>query len=164
MKQAVLGVLILLTPAIPAAIAVWLGIGDGLRVSEKPSEYIGVTYSILAASLFAIVAIVGDPSMLMTGGWKDAWTDARNIQHRLLRLLNLFVLYLLVLGLLVVTEIVDFSETESWYGLFDVFGFLVVYSFIWSLWLPFEIRNILITRLEHEIRARRERGRSETSP
>lgn len=140
-------------------IAVYYGMGDVLRASEKPAEYIGVIYSILAASLFAVVSIVGDPSMLMPGNWRQAWQDAKDVQLRLMRLTYLFVLYLVVLALLVTGEIIEHAALESWYFVHDVFAYLATAAFLGSLWLPFEIKEIQILRLEQEIKARRDRPR-----
>ena len=148
--------------ALPA-IAVWLGVGDALRVSEKPSEYIGLTYSILAASLFALISIVGDPSMLLPGNWRMAWQSAKDVQLRLMRLTYLFVLYLVVLFLLVFSELIDFKKIEELYFVHDVFGFLSIFAFLVSLWLPFEVRQIQIARLEQEIRDRKNRNGSKAS-
>lgn len=138
-----------------ALLAVYFGGGDALRASEKPSEYIGVTFSILAASLFATVSIIGDPSMLIPGGWKTAWNDAARIQLRLMRLVYLFVLYLVVLALLVITEVVEAQEIEWAYFTHDLFAFVTVLAFLCSIWLPFEIKEIQISRLEQEIKRRR---------
>lgn len=44
------------------------GAGEVLRQSEKPSEYIALVFSILAASIFAIISILGDPGNLLRGG------------------------------------------------------------------------------------------------
>lgn len=137
---------------------VLLGAGDALRESDRPSEYIGLIYSILAASLFATISIVGDPSMLLAGGWRGAWRAAKGIQLRLLRLTYLFVLYLVVLALLVACEVIEFKKLEDYYFMHDIFAFTSALAFILSLWLPFEIKEIQITRLEQEISGRKGNG------
>lgn len=147
-------VVVLLFPAV----AVYLGAGDALRVSDRPSEYIGLTFSILAASLFATISIVGDPSMLLSGGWRTVWEGAKEIQLRLMRLTYLFVLYLFVLALLVVSEIVESLNLDAWYFIHDVFAFMSILAFILSFWLPFELKEIQITRLEKEIERRKKGG------
>tara|TARA_R100000935_G_C2830693_1_gene164861 strand:- start:167 stop:664 length:498 start_codon:yes stop_codon:yes gene_type:complete len=145
------------------SVFVWLGIGEALRVSEKPSEYIGLTFSILAASLFAVISIVGDPSMLLPGNWRMAWQDAKDVQLRLMRLTYLFVVYLLVLFFLVFSEVVDYQKIESLYFIHSIFGWFSIFAFILSICLPFEIKNIQISRLEMEIEARRGRNGSKKS-
>jgi len=140
-------------------VAVLCGAGEALRTSEKPSEYIGLIYSILAASLFATVSILGDPGNLVRGGWRTAWEQAKGIQFRLLRLTYLFVLYLLVLALLVASEVVEALSLEYLYWVHSLFAWLAIAAFILSLWLPFEVKNIQISRLEQEIQSRKS-GRS----
>jgi len=74
--------------------------GEPLRISEKPSEYIAVLFSILAASFFAVISIVGDPSMLLPGGRRIAWENAKSIQIELQKLNDTFTLHILTLLLL----------------------------------------------------------------
>jgi hypothetical protein len=131
--------------------------GDELRVSEKPSEYIGVTFSILAASLFAVVSIVGDPSMLLPGNWRVGWESVKSIQIELQRLNFLFVWYLVTLGLLVATEIIDHAKWTNAYFVFNIFAFFATFGFLISLGLPFELARIQRNRLQHEINQRKGR-------
>ena len=145
---------VLATPAV----AVWVGLGDALRVSEKPSEYIASTFSILAASLFAVISIVGDPSMLLPGSWRTAWKSAKEIQVRLMRLTYLFALYLVVLALLVVSEVVESEQVASLYFVHDLLAYFSLFAFLLSIWLPFEIREIQTQRLEQEINARKDKS------
>lgn len=146
------------------ALAVWAGLGDAIRVSEKPSEYIATTFSILAASLFAVISIVGDPSMLLPGSWRSAWSSAKDIQTRLMRLTWLFTLYLIVLALLVASEIIESEKIEWLYFVHSILAFAALFAFIVSLWLPFEIREIQTKRLEQEINARKEKANTKSSP
>ncbi|MDE4142540.1 MULTISPECIES: hypothetical protein [Rhodobacterales] len=139
-------------------LAVYLGAGEALRVSVKPAEYIGLIYSILAASLFATVSILGDPSNLVRGGWRTAWEQAKGVQFRLMRLTYLFLLYMLVLLLLVLSEVIEAKMLTDFYWVHSVFAWLSIAAFLLSMWLPFEIKNIQISRLEQEIRNRRTGG------
>jgi hypothetical protein len=142
------------------SVAVYYGAGEALRSSEKPSEYIGLVYSILAASLFATISILGDPGNLVRGGWRTAWEQAKVVQIRLLRLTYLFVLYLIVLGLLVFSEIVEAKKITELYIVHDAFAWLSIAAFLCSLWLPFEMKDIQIERLEQEISNRKNPGSS----
>lgn len=101
--------------------------------------------------------------MLLNGAWRGAWDDAKRIQQRLLKLLYLFLLYLIFLALLILTEIVEHLEADGWFFLFDLYAFLLVYSFTWSFWLPFEIKSILVERLEREIGLRKDRDAGHAS-
>src|SRR3990167_6350659 len=101
MGKVAVGRLIFLGAASAISIVAGIYLGDVIRLSEKPSEYIGVTFSILAATLFAVVSIIGDPGMLMPGNWRVGWESARSIQADLHRFNLLFLWYILTLGLLV---------------------------------------------------------------
>ncbi|WP_125182696.1 hypothetical protein [Minwuia thermotolerans] len=129
--------------------------GDELRLSEKPSEYIGVTFSILAATLFAVISIVGDPSMLIPGNWRVAHENAKDIQKEIHSFNFLFILYILVLGLLVVTEIIEFASWDSYYFVFNIFAGISTFAFLASFGLPFSLTRIQRDRLNQEIRNRR---------
>ena len=138
----------------------FLDLGVALRESEKPSEYIGLIFSVLAASLFAVISIISDPSFLLPGNWRGSWEQAKHIQLRLFQLINLFILYLIVLALLVISEIIEAKQLACLYFIHDVFAFVAVFSFCMSLfWLPFEIVKIQKRRLEQEIMYRKERQR-----
>src|SRR5690606_15324808 len=115
--------------------------GDELRLSEKPSEYIGVTFSILAAALFAVVSIVGDPGMLLPGNWRVGWESAKNIQRRLRRFNILFLWYILTLSLLIISEVIEAAKWSQWYFIHNVFCFFSTFGLIVSCALPFELSN-----------------------
>ena len=140
------------------SLAVYLGAGEALRVSEKPSEYIGLIFSILAASLFATVSILGDPSNLVRGGWRTAWEQAKGVQFRLMRLTYLFVLYMIVLLLLVISEVVEAKCMSNFYWVHSALAWVSIAAFLLSMLLPFEIKNIQISRLEQEIKNRKSSG------
>jgi len=141
--------------AIPS-LCVHFDMGEALQASGRASEYIGLIFSILSASLFAVISILGSPSMLLETNWRKSYLKAQTIQLRLMRLAYLFVVYLIVLALLVVCEIIKSKELVDWYRIYDVLAFASVFAFIISLWLPFEIKAIQVERLEEEIRLRRD--------
>jgi len=129
--------------------------GDTLRLSEKPSEYIGLIFSILAAAIFAVIGIIGDPGMLLSGNWRVASVNART-RHAELKGFNLvFYLYLITLGLLVVSELIEAAQAEKFYFIFNVFGGFAAFSFLWSFRVPYRLRQIQKHRLEDEIAERK---------
>lgn len=128
--------------------------GDAIRLAEKPNEYIAVIFSILAASLFAVVSIIGDPGMLPSGSSSAAWVNARDIQRQLHRFNGLFLLYLVTLGLLVVSEVIESSKWEAWYWVTDVYAGLAIGGFLLSFALPFDFMALQKRRLEQEIQLR----------
>lgn len=133
-------------------------LAEPIRVSEKPSEYIAVIFSILAASLFAVIAIVGDPSMLLPGGARVGWESAKVIQADLQRFNHLFLWYLLTLGLLVVCEIIKSEGLKNFYWLYSVYAFFAAFGFLASLALPYEFSRVQKMRLVQEIDARSNRN------
>ena len=136
-------------------ILIIIGAGSFLMVSDRAAEHIGLIYSVLAASLFATISIVGDPGNLLRGGWRTAWEQAKQIQLRLMRLVYLFVLYLIVLFLLVVSALVKTNFPNSFLWVHSAFAWVAIFAFLCSLWLPFEIKEIQMNRLENEIENRR---------
>ena len=84
-----------------------------------------------------------------------AWDDAREIQRQLFRLASLFVLYLLVLLMIALSEVMicDFCIEE---GLFcqiysSVFGFVMTYAMILSFALPFIVNRIHTSKMDKMI-------------
>ena len=159
-----LKILQIVLPFLIAALTTWLGLGEMLRDSDRSTEYISRVFSVLAPSLFAIISIVSNPNMLMSGSWKEAWEQAKDIQLRFLRLMYMFILYLIVLALLVTSKIVKENSLTHLEWVHGTFAFFAVFAFFLSLfWLPFEIGDIQIKRLEQEIAARRNRKQSSGS-
>lgn len=126
-----------------------------LMASENASEFIGVIFSILAASLFAVISIIGDPSMLLPGGARSAWVSAKDIQREIQQFNLLFILYLIVLGLLVVCAVVKDNKEEKFFWLFHLLTFFSCFGFLVSLAIPFSLAGIQRRRLEQEIQSRR---------
>lgn len=128
--------------------------GEALRLAEKPNEYIATIFSILAASLFAVVSIVGDPGMLPSGSTSAAWTTARDLQRQLHRFNVLFFLYLITLGLLVASEVIESAEYESFYWVTNIYAAFAIAGFLLSFALPFDFMALQKRRLEQEIKLR----------
>lgn len=156
MRNIAAGRLLFLGMAFLVAVVAGYYLGEPLKTSDRPSEFIGLTFSILAASLFAVISIIGDPSMLLPGSWRLAWEGAKSIQAELQRLNLLFVWYLLTLGLLVASEIVKHENWQSLDLIHNVLGFFAALGFIVSLALPFKLQSIQRERLEQEIKYRQE--------
>lgn len=157
MGQVAVGRLIFLGVSLVISIVAGYYLGDVLRLSDKPSEYIGVTFSILAATLFAVISIIGDPSMLLPGNWRVGWESAKGIQSDLHRFNLLFLWYILTLGLLVASEIIEFKGYSCLYFVHNIFAFFVCFGFLVSLALPFALAKIQRERLDQEIEQRKGR-------
>lgn len=143
--------------AIAAGVIGGYFLGDAIREAEKPSEYIAVIFSILAASLFAVISIVGDPGMLTSGAAANAWVNAREIQKELHRFNLLFYAYLITLGLLVASEVIEHAKWASWFWVTKLFAGFAISSFILSFALPLDFMRLQRRRLEQEIAARTKR-------
>lgn len=129
-------------------------LGDDVRIAEKPAEYVGLIFSILAASLFAVISIVGDPSMIVSGSTRTAWVNAKEVQKELHKFNFLFYVYLITLGLLVASELAEYAKFEKFYWLTNVFTGFAIGGFLWSLTLPSDFMNLQKRRLQQEIDSR----------
>lgn len=154
MKPRIKNILFLIFAFIFSAFVGWKT-GGILVISEKPSEYIGLIFSILAASIFAIITIISDPSMLMSGSWRTAWENAKKVQEDIFGFNYLFLSYLITLGLLVVSEMIKAVSAEQFYFIFNIFSGVATFSFLWSFRIPFVLWDIQKKRLEQEINARK---------
>lgn len=138
----------------------WL-FGTDLQQAEKASEYIGVVFSILAASLLAVVSILSSPNMIVSPTARHAWEAAKEVQREIFQFNFLFFWYLLTLGLLVISEIVNKSKWEKFYCLNHVFLFFATSGFLVSFFVPGEFARIQQRRLEQEISSRSKPPRNE---
>lgn len=130
--------------------------GEVLRSSEKPSEYIGLLFSVLSASIFAVITIIGDPSMIASGSRRLGYESAKAIQIRVQRLSVVFVVHISTLFLLVISEIVEFKKLESMYWVFGLLAFCASFGFLLALSLPFELAKIQRDRLKQELSSRKQ--------
>lgn len=146
--------LLLFTLSVVSSAVVGFFSGEPLRLSPVASEYIGLLFSILAASVFAVVSIVGDPSMLLPGRRRLAWESAEAIQIQIQKLSVVFSVHLIVLLLLVISEIVRAHNFANFYWVFNLLGGLATLGFLLSFGLPFELGAIQRERLRSEIAKR----------
>ena len=108
-----LSLLIYLVVGVVLSFWVGLNLQVELLLAEKPTEYAVALFSILAGSLFAVSSIIGDPSMLVSGHWRNAWQDAVKIQGQLQLYHVLYVVYLIVICLAVASEIREVQLCEG---------------------------------------------------
>lgn len=127
--------------------------------SSQISQYVATILSILAASLFAVISILGDPSMLLGGNARVAWESAKDIQQDIQVFKYLFLLYIVTLGLLVFSAISNEAGIGIFYLVKYAYTFCAFFSFLVSLSLPFQFAAIQKSRLADEIDERsRRRG------
>ena len=140
-----------------AGVLIWLTEPSTMGPDDKFTEYMLLIFSFLGAAVFAVVAIIADPGLLIPGTWRKALSDAREVQKKVHTLHLLVVVYLLVLGLGAFSETIPggkiSQDAARWYHLF--FQWLSVVALILSLRLPYFVRDVQVERLDHEIEKRR---------
>lgn len=129
--------------------------GEEFRLAEKPAEFIGTTISILAAALFAVVSIIGSPSMIVPGNKRDAWESAKANLNELHKFNLLFVWYILTLGLLVSSELIEHAKFENFYWVSNIALFFSAVGFFFSLFVPSMFARIQKVRMEKELSSRK---------
>lgn len=129
-------------------------LGDLIRSSDGVVALIAAIYSILAAALFAVITVIGDPSSILKGGKAVAWTSGQQVYSRIKLLNILFVFYMFTLGLLLAGEIIETAKYEKLYWVFNLIGYLTIFCFLCSLNLSFALTDIQKRKLEGEIESR----------
>lgn len=112
-------------------------------------------FSVLAGFLVAIIAIVGDVTVMTPGSWRAVEMNRRLAVTRLNRHKHLFLLYLVTLALIFVSLLFDkaWASATVWLERFYLgFGTL---AFCLSLRLPSTLMGAQLERIELEIEARR---------
>ena len=121
-------------------------------------------YTVFAGFLVAVIAILGDPTLLPEGSWREAENHRDDIEARLIRHTYLFGLYLTTIGLIFVSALlkdapVNIVSTcvKDW--IIRAHLALGVAAFLLSLALPKMLMDIQRIRVDAEIsRRRREAG------
>ncbi|PPE80266.1 hypothetical protein C3941_08845 [Kaistia algarum] len=115
---------------------------------------IATVFSVLAGVLFAIISILGDPSMLMDQSWRYNVVLASETQRKIHRNMDIFVLYIIILIVIVIFGMTD-AKSDVYVHLQRVCLFLVTLGFWASLWMPFSLKEIQRKRLNDAIDAKR---------
>lgn len=112
-------------------------------------------YAILAAVLVAVISIIGDPAMLIPGGWRVGHVHAQQIQRRIGRFSHLFLLYILTLMFAVISIVAKDNQLIYRHILYYLLTFLASFSFILSLPLPYTLMKIQKDRMDEIVRKRK---------
>ena len=129
-------------------------IGEYLQQSAEVLGYIVSILSILAAALFAVISIVGDPSMLLSGNRRRARQSASSLQIRLQVFNHLFTAYLITLAAIVCAGFLEHVESNFTCYFYGAVGYLVVFCFICSLSVPYSLASLQRVRMSDEIKSR----------
>lgn len=132
------------------SIAISYLFGDRLTNGADQIGIIATVFSILSGVLIAVVSILGDPSMLMDQSWRHNYLRTIEIQRKLHRNTDVFLLYILLLSSLFAFSIVDPKDQIYW-NMQRVVLFLTTLSFIVSFTLPQTLKNIQKQRLDSAI-------------
>lgn len=128
---------------------------DALARSTTALEGIISVFSILAGVLVAVMSIIGDPSMLLTGNWRLGFEHAKDIQKRIGNYANLIAIYVVTL-LFVLTAIAMKDAQVTGYGWFySIVLWLASFGLLLSIPLPYSLMAIQTERMNEEIRRRR---------
>lgn len=122
-------------------------------------------FSILAGFLVAIISIMGDPSLLIPGGWRIAEKQRQQISRKLVRHQWLFHIYLITLVVIFSSQIMDeklcFSSNllSFCYSVLleRIYLFLSTLGIIFSFRLPSALAAIQRERLDALIDNRKSR-------
>lgn len=152
------GIYILLSAA--AASAGVFYAPDVLQKSPAALEGIISVFSILAGVLVAVMSIIGDPSMLLTGNWRLGHEHAKDIQKRISNYSNLIALYIIILiGVLLLMVFKDAQIVGNmWVSC--IVQWLSTFGLLLSIPLPYSLMKIQKDRMDEEIK-RRKRSPSE---
>lgn len=130
-------------------------------------------FSILAGFLIGIIALVGEPSLMLSGSWRVAEASRDNLMRRLIGLKYLLFSYLLALALIFSYELLDVDTTikilkSMPYGdrllsyahkgrIAVKFCILTVslIAFVYSFTLPSKLVEVQKKRIDEEIERRR---------
>ena len=128
--------------------------GDRLSNDVGVIGIIATIFSILSGVLIAVISILGDPSMIMDQSWRHSYVRASEVQRKLHRHTDIFVLYVALLGFILVFALMKIDDPLYWL-VQKISFFLTVAGFIASFALPYALTAIQKQRLEVAIDAAR---------
>lgn len=128
--------------------------GDRLTNDAGVLGIIATIFSILSGVLIAVISILGDPSMIMDQSWRHSYVKASEVQRKLHRNTDIFVLYVTLLGCLLIFALMKVDDPLYWFVQRASF-FLTVLGFFASLALPYALTAIQKQRLEAAVDAAR---------
>lgn len=126
-----------------------------LMSSMTALEGIISVFSILAGVLVAVISIIGDPSMLLSGNWRIGYEHAKDIQKRIGNYANLIAIYVLILIGVLIAIIMKDSGVQGFKWFYAALLGLTTWGLLLSLPLPYSLMAIQKERMEEEIRRRK---------
>lgn len=123
-----------------------INFGDRLPNTPDVIGIIATIFSILSGVLIAVISILGDPSMLMDQSWRHSYVRAKEVQRKLHRNTDVFVLYVVLLAVIFIYALM--RESDPLYDFAQrVSFFLTIAAFLASLSLPYSLMAVQKQRL-----------------
>lgn len=126
-----------------------------LMSSMTALEGIISVFSILAGVLVAVMSIIGDPSMLLSGHWRIGYEHAKDIQKRIGNYANLIAIYVLILIGVLIAIIMKDSGVQGFKWFYAVLLGLTTWGLLLSLPLPYSLMAIQKERMDEEVKRRK---------
>lgn len=123
--------------------------------NDKAINIIVTVFSILAGFLVAIMTLLGDPGGYTTRTWRYFELKKSTVFNQLVRQKWLFITYLITLGLIFISSMIEKSLPRA--AVVLEYGYLgvAVTAFMLSLKLPSALMNIQLARHDELIEAKR---------
>ncbi|MBB6011892.1 hypothetical protein HNR59_001237 [Aquamicrobium lusatiense] len=140
-----------------AALGAWAAVKVGPLLVGSPAALAGITsvFSILAGVLVAVISIIGDPSMLLTGNWRLGHEHAKDIQVRIGNYAHLVFVYVINLILVLACTVIQENKIACHDWPFSILAGVTVFALLMSLPLPYSLMSIQKERMEEEIKRRK---------
>lgn len=126
-----------------------------LEKSVTALEGIISVFSILAGVLVAVMSIIGDPSMLLSGNWRVGHEHAKDIQAKIGNYANLIAIYVVTLLLVLIAIVLKDAEVVDCGWFFAVVLWFTTFGFLLSIPLPYSLMAIQTERMNEEVKRRR---------
>lgn len=123
--------------------------------------FVTTVFTVFAGFLVAIITVLGDPSLVPSGSWRNVEERRFNIEQRIVWHIYLFIFYLITIALIFASIILEKVPKEIVYECIKSWitrGYLFfgVFSFLLSFALPFALHKVQMSRLDQETERRRE--------
>ncbi|CDZ61363.1 Hypothetical protein NGAL_HAMBI2605_14640 [Neorhizobium galegae bv. orientalis] len=141
--------------SLAAASAITYAFPNALEKSTTALEGIISVFSILAGVLVAVMSIIGDPSMLLSGNWRLGYEHAKDIQAKIGNYANLIAVYVVTLLLVLIAIVLKEALVLGYDWFFGVVLWFTSFGFLLSIPLPYSLMAIQKERMNEEIKRRR---------
>ncbi len=123
--------------------------------NDQAINVIVTVFSILAGFLVAIMTIMGDPGVFSGRSWRAHELNRKNVFNRLVRQKWMFFLYLITLGLILVSSLIEVVSPNLVTWIERFYLGLAVSAFILSFGLPSALMEIQLLRHDEIINSKR---------